>query len=283
MDVTIAVAEWFPAMRALRPQTDMPAIRRPDRPFAPPTGTRAAPRRRNRRGSIALLATMLLAAALAGCSENAADNKAPNAELTANKETGWTTEEFVFDGRDSSDSDGTIVSWRFDFGDGTTAQASREEDARVSHRFLHGGEFAVTLTVTDDGRENEGALPDTDTVQVRVDERIAVAAAALYAVPANQSVVAKREQSFQVYEGANRFEMNLTATSLLLAGSSEISIKVLDPTGATLDAETLTVQAGQTGTATLDSLLTKQGAHKVVIEAMSGGARVQGELRLYYA
>ena len=45
----------------------------------------------------------------------------------------------------STDPDGSVVAWRWDFGDGTSSDAS---DPR--HRFAAGGDHVVTLTVTDD-------------------------------------------------------------------------------------------------------------------------------------
>jgi PKD repeat protein len=46
----------------------------------------------------------------------------------------------------STDSDGTIVSWFWDFDDGKT---STEQNPR--HRYRKIGNYSVTLTVTDDG------------------------------------------------------------------------------------------------------------------------------------
>jgi PKD repeat protein len=61
-----------------------------------------------------------------------------------------------FDGSSSTDSDGSIVSYAWDFGDGATATG-----ATPSHSFATGGTSTVTLTVTDD-------RGDTDSVQVDV-------------------------------------------------------------------------------------------------------------------
>ena len=50
-----------------------------------------------------------------------------------------------FDGTGSTDSDGNIVSYAWNFGDGGTSAESAP-----SHTYAHGGDYTVTLTVTDD-------------------------------------------------------------------------------------------------------------------------------------
>ncbi len=64
----------------------------------------------------------------------------------------------VFDASGSQDPDGTIVSYFWDFGDGTTARGKT-----VTHSYAGIGVFTVTLTVTDD--EGETAI---DRVRVTV-------------------------------------------------------------------------------------------------------------------
>jgi PKD repeat protein len=72
---------------------------------------------------------------------------------------GQVGDELTFDGSSSSDSDGSIVSYEWDFGDGTTTTG-----AIVTHIFKAPGTCAVTLKVTDD----DGA-PNTATLSVRID------------------------------------------------------------------------------------------------------------------
>lgn len=51
----------------------------------------------------------------------------------------------TFDAVGSTDADGTIVSYLWDFGDGSTANR-----ARIGHRYIQPGAYDVVLTVTDD-------------------------------------------------------------------------------------------------------------------------------------
>ena len=57
-----------------------------------------------------------------------------------------------FDGSGSSDSDGSIASYAWDFGDG-----SKTTEAKPSHTYAEGGTYTVTLTVTDDAGATNSA------------------------------------------------------------------------------------------------------------------------------
>ncbi len=67
-----------------------------------------------------------------------------------------------FDSSDSEDSDGTITSYLWDFGDGETST-----QANPAHTYGAAGTYDVTLTVTD----NDGA-PDTVTQSLEVDDEV---------------------------------------------------------------------------------------------------------------
>lgn len=261
-------------MRAARPQ-----IRYPSRPFGP-----SPLRPRTPSGFLTLsIASVLALALLAGCTAGGGEgNASPHAVLDVTKDNGWTGEDFTFDAQESSDADGEITSWRFDFGDGTPpVEVTDEEQARVTHAYTKGGQYTVTLTVTDDGKDNTGALTDNEAVNIVVNERIPVASTAVSALPGNET--SETELPFAVHEKANRFDLNLTLRSALVTGSSEFTVRVVDPEGDTIADKTITVGPGTQGqTLTLDGLLTKQGEHKLVIEAKSGGGTADGELRIIY-
>ena len=69
-------------------------------------------------------------------------NNPPTASFTSN----CTELDCSFNGSNSTDSDGTIVDYSWDFDDGTNGSG-----ATVNHNYAADGSYVVTLTVTDDG------------------------------------------------------------------------------------------------------------------------------------
>lgn len=98
--------------------------------------------------SNARLVLALLLGALAGCSDHvggAPDNQPPVARITVSPTSGPAPLTVTVSGSTSSDPDGTITSYAWTFGDGATASGVSAE-----HTFAAAGDYAVTLTVTDD-------------------------------------------------------------------------------------------------------------------------------------
>ncbi len=86
------------------------------------------------------------------------DNQPPTAVAAADPSINITTRTNVnFDGS-GSDDDGYIVSYSWDFGDGSSSS-----EVNPSHRFTKKGAYLVVLTVTDDG-----GLTATDEVPITV-------------------------------------------------------------------------------------------------------------------
>lgn len=86
-----------------------------------------------------------------------AGNQPPAARIAAQPASGPAPLTVHFDGSASSDPDGTIVSYLWNFGDGSAAG----QGAQVDHTYSAPGNFTVTLTVTD----NQGA-PGSDRFQI---------------------------------------------------------------------------------------------------------------------
>ncbi len=75
-------------------------------------------------------------------------NESPRARLRFSPAQGPAPLVVDFDGSNSSDPDGRIVSYDWIFGDGTEAQGAKNA---LSHQYQQAGTYTVTLTVTDDG------------------------------------------------------------------------------------------------------------------------------------
>ena len=80
--------------------------------------------------------------------------------------SGFVGDSIIFDGSASSDSDGSIVRYDWDFGDGTTAEDAGPAPAHV---YAAAGNYTATLTVTDD----MGAT-DSTTADVAISEPLPV-------------------------------------------------------------------------------------------------------------
>jgi len=85
------------------------------------------------------------------------ENRAPIAEFALGSQPSDLTELVLLDA--SSDADGEIVSWAWDFGDGAISDVSDPV-----HQYAAAGTYVVTLVVTDD--EGVSSEPATQTVQV---------------------------------------------------------------------------------------------------------------------
>ncbi len=79
-------------------------------------------------------------------------NQAPAAVISMNPGSGFAPLQVTFDASASSDNDGSIVDYAWDFGDGSTANG-----VTASHRFDTAGSYTVTLVVTDDDAATEAA------------------------------------------------------------------------------------------------------------------------------
>jgi nucleoid-associated protein YgaU len=77
--------------------------------------------------------------------ESTAENQSPRAVISG-PTSGLVGQSLSFSGADSSDPDGRIVSYVWNFGDGATGSG-----VNVTHSYKAAGTYKVTLTVTDDG------------------------------------------------------------------------------------------------------------------------------------
>src|SRR2546427_4441301 len=108
------------------------------------------------------------------CADRPPPNQPPQARFTTTRSLVAPWEIVAFDAESSTDPDGTIVSYAWDFGDGFTTNG-----VLVRHAYVHSGRFSVVLTVVDNRQASAAA-----TSEITVDfPPIAVFSASLKAAP----------------------------------------------------------------------------------------------------
>ena len=111
--------------------------------------------------SIALIMTLMMSlCTLAGCTEVLVPTVDPRASFFAQQDLVQEGEMITFDGRESVPVEGVITAFKWDFGDGNSAETII---GFTSHRYESAGEYTVTLTV-----ENDQGGDDSTSVFVRV-------------------------------------------------------------------------------------------------------------------
>ncbi|RXK46279.1 PKD domain-containing protein [Halorientalis pallida] len=192
-------------------------------------------------------------------------NDPPMPSPTASSTTVEPGQSITFDGSGSSDPDGTITSYGWDFGDGTTATGQQ-----VTHAYADSGSYAATLTVTDD----DGATA-SNSVSITVqgnDSLIASASASPSDVLAGEPVTFDGSGSSASNSTITSYEWDFgdgtTATGQQVThtydtgGEFTATLTVTDDDGASAtDTVTTTVTANDAPTATpsVESTTTEVG------------------------
>ncbi|WP_164734575.1 PKD domain-containing protein [Microbacterium lemovicicum] len=134
----------------------------------------------------------------------------------------------------SSDSDGTIVSYAWDFGDGTTST-----EAAPIHNYARGGDFVITLTVTDDRGGSAKATKQVSLIAPNVAPVAAFSTSVIgLSVFTNASASTDGDGSVVSYiwsfgDGATATTTTSTASHRYdAAGTYEVSLTVVDDDGA---------------------------------------------------
>lgn len=84
-------------------------------------------------------------------------NSLPSALISISSDTGFAPLTISFDGAQSSDSDGSVTSYTWHMGDGSSYAGSQ-----VTHTYDSLGPFEATLTVTDDDGASSTATVNID-------------------------------------------------------------------------------------------------------------------------
>jgi PKD repeat protein len=92
-----------------------------------------------------------------------ASNQPPVASFRADPPSGEAPLFVLFDATESNDPDGAVISYNWDFGDGT---ADPDSGAIANHEYTTAGTYTVRLTVTDDLDANDEAMDAITVAQI---------------------------------------------------------------------------------------------------------------------
>ncbi|WP_323675499.1 S8 family serine peptidase [Halorubellus sp. PRR65] len=178
-------------------------------------------------------------------------NADPSASFTVNPSSPTAGESATFDASASGDSDGSISSYNWDFGDGATASGQS-----TSHTYSAAGDYTVSLTVTDDAGATDTA---TQTVTVQSADGGNSAPTASFSVSptsptagdtvsVDASASSDGDGSISSYSwdfgNGDTASGQTASTSYSSAGDYAVSLTVTDDDGATDTAtQTVTVQS----------------------------------------
>ena len=107
-------------------------------------------------------------------------DRAPVASFTESATHVFTDETIAFNASDSYDPDGIIVSYFWDFGDGTNATG-----VTVNHAYAHNGTYTVTLTVID----NDGMSTSTNAIKTVLNRTTGIHDVAITDVTLSKTIV----------------------------------------------------------------------------------------------
>lgn len=215
-------------------------------------------------------------------------NQAPSAVATADVTTGRAPLDVTFDPSGSQDLDGSIVSWTWDLGDGTTV--TRTAPSTVSHTYDLPGTYDVVLTVTDD----EGATGSADPIRVTANQNTAPTATATAepergVAPLTTTVTATGRDAdgdpvtyAWTVDGAHAGDGPTLTRTFADPGTHEVTVTVTDSRGATgTDTVVVTAEAQLAPTAQADATPTQGEAPLPVELDGSGSTDPNGEALTY--
>lgn len=206
-------------------------------------------------------------------------NVPPEAEISAPTE-GTAESPMTFSSSGTVDTDGEIVEYTWDFGDGSPVS----HEANPSHTYAEEGTYTVTLTVTDD---REGT--DTATFTVTVEPKpfpIAILLGALVVVGgaagAYYFLVMKKKEKPVAKATALRVTVDPSEVPGDGRSTAQVKVEVLDDTGAPIAVDKHTVVSLSSTLGTVKSPLTiiegkSEGRAALTVGFELGGATVNAE------
>lgn len=201
------------------------------------------------------------------------------AALKVDPEEGWVGENLTFDGSASIIRHGSVLQWRYDFGDNESKNLSADEDPVVEHIYSAGGTYTVNLTLVAEG-EDGGQVEKTTNLTVFVHERLEIPETE---VSAGLFSSDSEEHPFEARTHALNFTVHLGLEHTAMSfESSEGTVRVKAPEGGVIVEQEFDLSSGETTDLSLEGEFNATGGHHVEIEVESGSVEYQGSLYVFY-
>ncbi|MGH7454804.1 MAG: PKD domain-containing protein, partial [bacterium] len=159
--------------------------------------------------------------------EIAGGNLPPSANATISKAEAKINETLTFDASNSSDPDGQITAYLWNFGDGNSSNQKI-----ATHAYAQAGAYEVTLTVTDDaGAKGQGSGQITITTEKT--KRLAVNSESGTIFPGGSQTITVTFDAQGLAEGNYQGELNIASNG----GSRAIPVRIRVSNTVEVDAE----------------------------------------------
>ncbi|WP_299265138.1 PKD domain-containing protein [Halorientalis sp.] len=178
-------------------------------------------------------------------------NEPPMPSPTASSTTVESGQPITFDGSGSSDLDGSITLYQWDFGDGTTAAGQQ-----VTHTYTESGSYAATLTVTDDdGATASSSVSITVQNSSTPDSLVANASGSPSQVTVGESVTLDGSGSSGTNSTITSYEWDFTSDGTVDATGQQVTT-AYSSGGEKTATLTVTDDDGDTATDTVTTAVT---------------------------
>ena len=168
------------------------------------------------------------------------ENSPPTADFS------FTTSGLTVDFTDlSSDSDGSVVAWKWSFGDGASST-----DKSPSHTYAESGTYTVMLTVTDDNGATDSKSTDVIVTEQGTAPPVVDACDPAYGNRGDRLTVAVTGSNFQDGATVDFGGNGIIVQSVSFAGPSQLNVKINIQRKAATGSRDVTVTNpdGQSGT-----------------------------------
>jgi PKD repeat protein len=207
------------------------------------------------------------------------DNEVPIAKMSVDRTTVHVNDVVRFNGNDSSDPDGEIDLYIWNFGDGTPPTQSPNASF-IEHQYAFGGDYTVNFTVQDDDNARNSTYENIHVIpRDYIDESVMF-------LNARQDALHNDSVSFPVEEEVTRVNISISFYGLSFENgldSAEFEIYIYNPYSVLMDSEEVAAMGNEEVTFEFDKKdLGLDGDYTLEITCNSGSGYIPYTIEVLY-